>query len=216
MVIKNKDFVEIEYTGKVKEGGIVFDTTNEKIAKENEIYNEKMTYGPVVICVGENQVLAGLDKALEEKEVGNDYSVELKPEEAFGKKDAKLIQLIQTSKFLKQNVQPVPGLQVNIDGAMGLVKTVSGGRTLVDFNHPLSGKDVIYDIKIMKLITEDIEKLKAFLKLQLDLKEVDVNIENNEAKVQLKQDIPEEAKKKLGEKIKELIPTITKLDIIKK
>lgn len=216
MAIKNKDFVEIEYTGKIKNDNTVFDTTDEKIAKENEIHNEKMTYGPVVICVGENQVLAGLDKAIEGNEVGKDYSIELIAEEAFGKKDAKLIQLIQTSKFLKQNIQVVPGLQVNIDGMMGLVKTVSGGRTLVDFNHPLSGKDLVYDIKLKKLVIEDIDKLKGYLKMQLGADEIDIKIENNEAKVQLKQEIPEEAKKKLGEKVKELIPNITKLDIIKK
>ena len=39
--IKNNDFIEIEYTGKVKDGPI-FDTTDEKIAKDNNIYNEKI------------------------------------------------------------------------------------------------------------------------------------------------------------------------------
>jgi len=216
MVIKNKDFIEIEYTGKIKEDGIVFDTTDEKIAKEHEIYNEKMTYGPIVVCIGENQILAGLDKALDGKEVGNEYEIELKSEEAFGKKDVKLIQLIQTNKFLKQKIQPVPGLQVNIDGVIGLVKTVSGGRTLVDFNHPLAGKDLIYTVKVNKLVTDNAEKLKAYLELQLGVKEIDVKIENNEANVELKQEIPDEAKKKIEEKVKELIVGVKKLDIIQK
>ena len=216
MVIQKKDFIEIEYTGKIKEDAIVFDTTDEKIAKDNDIHNEEVAYGPVVLCVGEGQVLAGLDKALEGKEVSKDYTVELNAEEAFGKKDAKLIQLIQTSKFLKQNIQPVPGLQVNIDGVMGLIKTVSGGRTLVDFNHPLSGKDIIYTFKVNKLVTDDTEKLKGYLKLQLGVKEIDVKIENNEAKVELKKEIPDEAKKKIEENVKELIVGVNKLDIIQK
>ncbi|MFH1684988.1 MAG: peptidylprolyl isomerase, partial [Candidatus Micrarchaeota archaeon] len=156
------------------------------------------------------------DNALEGKEVGQEYSIQLKPEEAFGKKDAKLIQLIQTAKFLKQNIQPVPGLQINIDGVMGLVKTVSGGRTLVDFNHPLSGKDLIYEIKLKKLINDDEEKIASYLKLQLNLKEIDVKIEDKQAKVELKQELPSEASLKIEEKIKELIPNISKLELIKK
>ena len=87
---------------------------------------------------------------------------------------------------------------------------------MVDFNHPLSGKDLIYDIKIKKLVTEDVDKLKSYMKIQLGAEDIDVSIENNEAKVQLKQEIPEEAKKKLEEKVKELIPTIKKLNIVKK
>jgi FKBP-type peptidyl-prolyl cis-trans isomerase 2 len=215
-MLKKKDFVQIEYTGRIKADGIVFDTTDIKVARENEIYNEKMTYGPIVICIGENQVLAGLDKALEGKEVGKEYSIELAPEEAFGKKDAKLIQLVQTNKFLKQNIQPMPGLQVNIDGVMGIVKTVSGGRTLVDFNHPLSGKDLTYNVRVDKLITDDKEKLISYLKLQMDLDDIDVKMEDKNAKVEIKKEIPKEVVINIQEKVKELIPSITKLEITKK
>ncbi len=216
MVIQKKDFVEIEYTGKIKEEGVVFDTTDEKVAKENEIHNDDMSYGPVVVCVGENQVLAGLDKSLDGKEVGKDYTLELNSEDAFGKKDAKLIQLIRTSKFLKQKIQPVPGLQINIDGVMGLIKTVSGGRTLVDFNHPLAGKDLVYEVKVNRLVVDDQEKLRSYLKLQLNIKDIGITYENNEAKVAIKQEIPKDAKDKIEEKVKELIPGVKKLDIIKK
>jgi len=214
MTIKTKDFIEIEYTGKL-EGGTVFDTTDGKVAKENEIYNEGMNYGPVIMCVGEKQILAGLDNALEGKEADKEYTIHLKAEQAFGKKNVKLIQLIQTSKFLKQKIQPVPGLQINIDGVMGLVKTVSGGRTLVDFNHPLSGKDLIYVIKIKRVIQDDKEKLEGYLKLRLGVKDISVRIENGEATAQVKNEIASEDKEAIMGKVKELIPGIKKMDIIK-
>lgn len=202
-MIKKNDFVEIEYTGKVKDGPI-FDTTDEKIAKDNNIYNEKISFGPIVICVGENQLIKGLDKNLIDKEPGS-YTIELSPEDAFGKKSAKLIQLISTSKFKQQNITPIPGLQVNIDNLIGIIKTVSGGRTLVDFNHPLSGKDVIYNIKINRVITDPKEKINSFLKFGLNLKDFEVKVENNKASIILKKDIPKEIKETITKKLKELI-----------
>ena len=202
--IAKKDFIEIEYEARLKEDNTVFDTTDEKIAKENGLGSEKSEYGPIIICVGEGQVLAGLDAALEGKDVG-EHTVELAPEDAFGKKDAKLVQLIPTSKFRKDNIQPMPGMQINIDGMLAIIKTVSGGRTLVDFNHPISGRDVIYKIKVNKIITDDIEKIKSYLKVSLGIKIPKVEKKDSKIIVKVKQDIPKEMKKQLGDKIKELI-----------
>src|SRR3989338_3333648 len=203
--IKNKDFVEIEYTGKIKEDNSIFDTTDEKIAKENDIFNKDIAYGPVVICIGEGQIQDGFEKELEGKEPGK-YTIELPPEMAFGKKNPKLIQLIQTSKFLKQRVHPVPGLQVNIDGMLGLIKTVSGGRTLVDFNHPLSGKELNYDIKIKRVVKDDKEKISSILKISLGLKDAEVKVEDNKASIKTKEDLPKEIKNQIITKIKESLP----------
>ena len=44
MQTKKGDFVELEFTGKIKETGAVFDTTNPEIAKKNDIFNKKMVH----------------------------------------------------------------------------------------------------------------------------------------------------------------------------
>ena len=150
-MIKEKDFIEIEYTGMTKDN-LVFDTTDEKLAKKEGIAQPNAIYGPTVICIGQGQVIEGLDKQLIDKEIGKEYTVELQPEEAFGKKSAQLIQLVSTRKFKQNEIMPQPGLQVDIDGMNGIIKTVTGGRTLVDFNHPLSGKVIEYKFKIIKKI----------------------------------------------------------------
>jgi len=213
--LKEKDFIELEYTGKLKEENTIFDTTDEKIAKENNLFDEKAEYFPIIICVGQGQIIKGLDNALPGKETEKSYTIEVKAEEAYGKKNAKLIQLISTSKFLKQNIQPMPGLQVNIDGTMGLIKTVSGGRTLVDFNHPLAGKDLTYNIKINKVITDDKEKINSILKVNLGIKDAKTTIENNKAQINTPQEIPKEIHEELKKKIKELLPTIEEINIQK-
>jgi len=212
--MKKGNFVELEYTGKIKEMNIVFDTTDEKVAKENNIHDAKASYGPVIICIGQKHVIEGLDEELEGKEPEKKYHIELSPEQGFGKKNAKLIQLVATSKFIKQKINPMPGLQVNIDGMMGMIRTVSGGRTLVDFNHPLAGKELIYDFKINKIVKDDEEKLKALLKLQFNLKDVKVVIKEGDAAISLniKQNLPKPVEEKLTEYIKELIPSIKKIE----
>lgn len=210
-IVSKKDFVEIEYTGRLKDENIVFDTTDDKIAKENNLHGHN-NYGPVIICVGEEQILKGIDKNLEGKGIGKEYDIEIKPEDAFGSKNAKFIQLIPTNKFKQQKILPMPGLQVNIDGLLGTIKTVSGGRTLVDFNHPLAGKELSYKIKINKKITDDNEKLFGYLKLSLATKDVKTEISNNNAKITLKTEMPKEAQETLSKKITELIPAIKKVE----
>ena len=210
-IVSKKDFIEIEYTGKLKDENVVFDTTDETVAKENGLESHS-GYGSVIICVGEEQLLKGLDKNLEGKETGKEYDIELKPEDAFGNKNAKLIQLIPTSKFKQQNIQPMPGMQLNIDGIAGTIKTVSGGRTLVDFNHPLAGKEVSYKIKINKKITDDKEKLEGYLKLSLSTKEIEIEVNDGNAKIKLKKEMPKEAQESLSKKITELIQNIKNVE----
>ncbi|MBS3104633.1 peptidylprolyl isomerase [Candidatus Woesearchaeota archaeon] len=175
-VIKKHDFVEIEYTGRIKEDNSIFDTTEEKVAKENGVYNKNEDYIPVVICIGENNILKNLEEQMIDKETGKEYTFEISSNNAFGKKDAKMIQLIPANKFRQQNIQPIPGLQLNIDGVFGVVKTVSGGRCLVDFNHPLASKDLVYHVKINRVVEDNKEKIKSLLKMHLRIKDAEIEL----------------------------------------
>lgn len=201
MPIKANDFVEIEYTGKLKEDGTIFDTTDADVAKSHEL--PKANYGPVVVCVGQGQVLKGLEEQLIGKEPGT-YTVELVADKAFGKKNAKLIQMVPASKFKAQKIQPVVGLQLNIDGMICTVRQVTGGRVMVDFNHPLAGRDVVYEIKVNKIVTDKKEQLTALLAMLLNIKDSTISLEGNKAKISLKQEMPEQIIPELQKKIKEL------------
>ncbi len=202
MTLKEKDFIEVEYTGRLKGDDLVFDTTDEKTAKDAGIHSPQTTYGPVIVCLGQGHLLRGLEKGLIGKDLG-EYKIEVSPEDGFGKKSAKLIQLIPTRKFTGQEIMPQVGLQVEVDGQMGIIKTVSGGRTLVDFNHPLSGKELTYDIKAIKVVTDPVQKLKAALKVQLAVKEPDVEVKGKDAIVYL--ELPGEIAKPLGDSFKEMV-----------
>ncbi len=216
MAVRRGDFVEIEYTGKLKDGNIVFDTTKEEVAKKNKIYDEKSTYKPLIVCVGEGHIVRGLDKEIEGKEVGKKLLVDVSPEEGFGKKNPKLLQLISTNKFREQKISPVPGMQVNVDGLIGTIKTVTGGRTIIDFNHPLSGKELVYEVEIKRTVADAKEKVNAVIDL-MRLKGFEIEIKEKEKTLTLKtkHDIPEEIEKKIGEEIKRLVKEIEKVEIKK-
>ncbi|MBI2558824.1 peptidylprolyl isomerase [Candidatus Woesearchaeota archaeon] len=210
--VKKNDFVEMEYTGRVKEDNMLFDTTEEKVAKENGMHDKDAEYSPVVICIGENSMLKGLEEQMIGKETEKEYTFEIGADRAFGKKDAKLIRMIPTSKFRQQNIQPMPGLQLNIDGVFGMVKTVSGGRCLVDFNHPLAGKDLIYKVKINKVVDDDKEKLKSLLKLHLHVREADIEIKENSASIKLEHSVPKEFQEEFIRIANRLVPSIKKME----
>ena len=55
MTIKEKDFVEIEYTGKITDSNIVFDTTSQSDAKAAGIFNPQTEYKPMIICLGQGR-----------------------------------------------------------------------------------------------------------------------------------------------------------------
>lgn len=165
MAIEKGDFIEIEYTGKLNDSSKkVFDTTDVEVAKASGLFSQKTKYGPMTIVVGEGQIIKGLDKALVGKELGP-FTAEIADIDAFGKKSTANIQLVPVKMFTKENIRPFPGLQVNVDDRIGVIRTVSGGRIMVDFNHPLSSKDVIYECDIKRIITDKKEQVTAFFDL---------------------------------------------------
>ena len=207
-IIKKQDFVEIEYTGRLKEDGTIFDTTEGKVAEDNGINDKNADYSPAVICVGENNTLKGLEEQIIGKEAGKEYEFEVSADNAFGRKDAKLIQMIPLNKFRHQNIQPIPGLQLNIDGVFGIVKTVSGGRVLVDFNHPLAGKDLVYHVKIIRIVDDSKERVKALLNMHFHIKDAEVEVKEDVANIRLKGKIPQEAQEEFKKIVERTVPSI--------
>lgn len=157
------DFIKISYTGRSAVTGKVFDTTDESKAREAGIFDESRKYGPVLIVVGKGHVVKGLDAALKGMGVGEQRTVELQPEEAFGSRDPELVRILPIAEFKKREIDPFPGLPLDIDGKRGVVKSVSGGRVMVDMNHPLAGERIVYEVKVEERLVELESKIKALL-----------------------------------------------------
>lgn len=190
MSVKNGDFLRLKYTGKVQETGEVFDTTDEKVAEEAGIKSENKIYGAIPIIVGAGHVLKGIEEALVDMKEGEEKSLEIPPEEAFGQRDPNLLQLIPMSEFRKQGIKPQVGMGITLENTTGIIRSVSGGRVRVDFNHELAGKNLLYDIKVEKIITDDQEKVKSMISLHyltpsIDIENTKVTIEDGIVTIQL-------------------------------
>lgn len=180
MTLKEKDFIEIAFTGKLQDGG-VFDSN---IQEELQKLNPKAKAKPFVFALGQDMFLKGVDEFLIGKDIGK-HKIELTPDKAFGKRDPKLIQMVPIKIFHAQQINPVPGYAFNFDGKVGKVLTVSGGRVIVDFNNPLAGKDIIYEINILRKVEDINEKIKSLneflfrqdLKFNVEDKKLNLEVE---------------------------------------
>jgi FKBP-type peptidyl-prolyl cis-trans isomerase 2 len=162
--LKEGSIIEIDYTGRAVLTGEVFESTVEKRAIETGIFNAKQKYEPMVVVVGEGDVLPGLDKALKEMAVGAEKKVLVKPADGWGERKPGNIAVVPLQQFKKEKMQPFPGLVVEINGRQGKVQSVSGGRVRIDFNHPLAGRDLEYELKVVKEISVPNEQVEALYK----------------------------------------------------
>ena len=156
---KKNDFIEIGFTGKVKNGE-VFDTN---IPEEAKKIGLEVNKAPFILCVGQEMVIKGLDKELENKELEKEYLVDLLPKDAFQERKSSLVKLIPLNVFTQQKISPRPGMTFALDNMLVKVVSVSGGRVLADFNNPLSGKIISYNFTIKRKVDDINEKIKSVL-----------------------------------------------------
>ena len=159
MGIKKNDFVEVEFTGNITDTDEIFDTNIKADAEKGGLDIKDIK--PFVLAVGHKMLPKGLDADLEGKEAGKSYTIDIKPEDAFGKRNPQMVRMIPTKLFHEQKIEPQRGMQLALDGQLVKILSSDRGRTLVDFNNPLAGKNVTYKYKINKLITDEKEKIDA-------------------------------------------------------
>lgn len=160
-VIKKGDFVKISYTGRMDDG-IVFDTTDEALAKEHNVYNAGAKYGSEIIVVGAGHTILGLDEDLDGKEVGYRGTITVPPEKGFGIRNPELIEVFPITRFQDK---PYPGMKVRIDNRFGVVIRVIGRKVQVDFNKFLAGQTLQYEYSIEEKIDKTEEQIAGLFGL---------------------------------------------------
>ncbi|QYZ77988.1 peptidylprolyl isomerase [Methanofollis formosanus] len=160
MAIQEGDVIRLNYIGRIE--GEVFDTTIEAEAEEAGIKSQQKDYAPIVVRVGSNHVIPGLDEALVGKEVGEENEVEVPAEKGFGPHDPKLVESVSTNNFREK---PKAGMRVQTGEREGVVVNVVGKRAVIDFNHPLAGQTLSYTYTIEGIVEDVVEKAQGFIKL---------------------------------------------------
>jgi FKBP-type peptidyl-prolyl cis-trans isomerase 2 len=137
--------VSIEYEGMLEDG---------------EIVERSSDTGPVEFEVGSNVMPPGFEKALIGMQEGEEKTLTMTPEEAFGPRDENLLHTVSLS-VLGDKIKPEPGMVLGMtldkEGqphkVPALVIAVNGDEVTIDFNHPLAGKTLTYKLTL-KLIKD--------------------------------------------------------------
>jgi len=186
------DFVLIDYVARVAETGEVFDTTIEEVSRREGIYQEGGVYEPKLVVIGEGWVLRALEEAIQSMELEKTATIEIPPEKGFGNRDPEKVKMYPLRRFIAQGITPRVGMRVEVNGKVATIRAIGGGRVQLDFNPPLAGKTLIYEVTVRKKIETTEEKIKALIHRRIP--QVDIgkfSLEIGEDSVTI--NVPEEA-----------------------
>ncbi len=191
MTFQKGDFILINYTGKVKETNEVFDTTYEEIAKKEHLHKEGEIYEPKLVVIGEGWVLKALDDALLGMETEKQSVVEITADQAFGQRDPEKIKRVPLRQLLAKEINPIIGARIEYQGKMASVRSIGAGRVLLDFNPPLAGRTLIYEVTTAKKLDSSEQKIGALIHRRVPVVEEDkfkITIQNNNLTIDMPED----------------------------
>ena len=195
MAIPKNSFILIDYVIRIRDTNELVDTTMEEVAKKENRYDVEKTYEPLLVIVGENRIIRGLEEHIENfGEVGKELVVEIPSEKAYGSRDPSKVKIVNIRELVRNNIVPEIGKTIDLGGQVGIVKAITGGRVLIDFNHPLAGKTLVCSYKIIKVVEDDVEKVKLLLhrryrKIPIERFNVSINPSENSITIELPREI---------------------------
>jgi len=120
--------------------------------ESGEVIDSSKDGGPLNYIQGHGQIVPGLERALEGKEIGADFSVSIKPEDGYGVRHAERTMKVPRSD-LPPDLDPEVGMQLAGEGKNGdpvplWVTEVNPKEITLDGNHPLAGKTLNFAITV--------------------------------------------------------------------
>jgi len=158
--MKKGDFIKIDYVARTNGTNELFDLTRQDVAENEKLDTKGQALKPVTIILGAGHVIRGLEAELEKMSVGEEKKLIIPAKDGFG---ARRFDMIRTLPAGQVKGQLTPGAQVAVGRTIGRIQSASGGRIRVDLNHPLAGKDLLYEIKIIEKLEKPEEKIFALL-----------------------------------------------------
>lgn len=140
-IAKDGDTVKVHYTGKL-ENGEVFDTSEER--------------EPLEFTLGQGQLIPGFENAVVGMNVGDSTKVDIPSTEAYGEKREDMVINVPKDQ-LPADVEPEVGMQLQVNQPNGQpvpvrVTDISETELTLDANHPLAGKDLTFEIKLVDVV----------------------------------------------------------------
>ena len=164
------DFVLLKLTARTQKGKI-FRVSSEEDAKKAGMYEEEKAqqgyYTPEFVIIGKPGFInEGLTETIKDMNYFQKKSVKIPPTKAFGKRDPQKIERIGIAKFRKLNDGKNPEYgqdYTNKKGQRGVIANILQGKVIIDYNHPLAGQSIDYNLEIVDKIESFNEKIDYFL-----------------------------------------------------
>ncbi len=133
IIVKKGDKVKIQYTVSLTDG---------------TVFKESKPGKPLEFTVGSDNMPRGLDQAVLGMELREEKKVTVESKDAYGKRSEDLVM-----KFIKSDLprsfEPEIGKVVKIQNIPGTIVNIDDDNVYLDGNHPLAGKNVIFDIRVI-------------------------------------------------------------------
>lgn len=138
---KKGDTVKVHYTGRLD---------------ENEVFDSSENREPLIFTIGSGEIIPGFEQAVIGMNPGDQKTVTIVSEEAYGPVMKELITEVDRSK-IPPHIQLEEGqmLQIGEEGgptAIVRVSRIDDKTVTLDANHPLAGRDLIFDIKLLEIV----------------------------------------------------------------
>jgi len=117
---------------------------------------------PLAILIGHGNIIPGLEAAMQDRQAGETFAVDVAPAEAYGERRDDLGQRVPKKHFGAQKLEP--GMQVVLQTNFGpravTIQKVGMSVVDVDLNHPMAGKDLHFDVEIVEVREATAEELQ--------------------------------------------------------
>jgi peptidylprolyl isomerase len=138
--VQNGDTVKVHYHGKLADGS-TFDSSEGR--------------DPLEFEVGSGAVIPGFDEGVKGMSIGEKKTITIPAEEAYGAVEEERIFEFPTDRF-PPDLKPEPGMSLNMSNGQGdhipvVISEVKDDVVVLDANHPLAGKDLVFDIELMEI-----------------------------------------------------------------
>ena len=138
------DTVLIAFIGTLDNGTIFYEVTQDN---------------PIQVTLGNNDLPPTVEQAISRLAVGETVKIRVPPEEGYGARQKELLQTIDNQQMV-DSLKPKPGmilsLHADIDNAQGKVPAtvmeVKGSQVTVDYNHPLAGHHLNYQVTLLEIV----------------------------------------------------------------
>jgi len=138
---KHGDTVKVHYTGKL-EDDTVFDTS--------------VNRDPLQFTIGKGQVIPGFEQAVVGMNPGESKTTKVPVDQAYGPHQKEMVLEVDRKQF-PADLKPEVGQEYQIPQAQGrptvvTITDVSESKIVLDANHPLAGKDLIFDVQLLEVL----------------------------------------------------------------